>query len=413
MFCPHCGNNVPEGSAFCPSCGCNIAQRAKTPKPSQASSSASAGKQRPFGRVPTVVEGMRPTQRKLVIGAVAIIAVLVIANVIRSIAFPASADVNQSPITASDGGGSSELDKDKYGIVKASNASLEDYDANAVPADMRLGNFDTFGNTEYTTYILTVDLENSSDHSVRADILLEGTLNWTDGYGDTQSVSVAYPITNRPPQCLAPGEKRTAKVPVYVATEEKPIPNWNREYGMSGMSDRELVDGIIDGESGYNDEVWDKLPDDSATNIYLSDLTCTRTRAYVLDDTDEDKIYLPINKEVIKMAGKNDSGITVLGVNEEKGRHFGDLTIVTDCMVTNTSSYNLSSLKVAGYVLYDGVMTAQFLTVYTGARAEYVKAGETAEVKYSEYTTLYVPADVDTSKLSFYPTAIVGTIDRD
>ena len=404
MFCPHCGNNVPEGSAFCPSCGCNIAQRAKTPKPSQASSSAFAGKQRPFGRVPTVVEGMRPTQRKLVIGAVAIIAVLVIANVIRSIAFPASADVNQSPITASDGGGSSELDKDKYGIVKASNASLEDYDANAVPEDMRLN--EVLGCSEYTTYILTVDLENSSNYSVWADVLVEGTLNWTDGYGDPQSVSVAYPIKNWP-QCLAPGEKRTAMMPVYFATKERPVQGGQQELGMWGVSLQDEYECFVDGEPMYRDESRKRLPDDDATDIYLSDLSCTKAHAHAAD---EETIYLPVNDEVIELVGDNGSGITVLGTNESKDGFYGNLQISSDCRVTNNTSYDFSRLKVVGCVLYDGALTTQRLDAYSGALAEYVKAGNTVEVTY---TPLYVSPDVDTSKLSFYPTAIVGTIDSD
>lgn len=41
MFCPHCGSQIADGSAFCPSCGANL--NASTPSPNPASKPAPSG----------------------------------------------------------------------------------------------------------------------------------------------------------------------------------------------------------------------------------------------------------------------------------------------------------------------------------------------------------------------------------
>lgn len=41
MFCPHCGSQIADGSAFCPSCGANL--NASTPSPNPASDPAPSG----------------------------------------------------------------------------------------------------------------------------------------------------------------------------------------------------------------------------------------------------------------------------------------------------------------------------------------------------------------------------------
>lgn len=418
MFCPRCGKNVPEGSAFCPSCGAEITQRARAPKSSQTAAGAPTAKRRPASRMPQTIEGKGSMPRKLIPVAVVVIAALVILNVIRGIAFTPSGG-SQSPVTASPGNEGSEVDE--YSVVKVSNASFEEYDANVVPEEMRLHAIGENGSFEYTIYTLTVDLENTSTNSVRADVLIEGTLNWTDGYGDPHSVSVACPVQDFPEECMAPREKRTATMPVFVATKENPLPSAIHEFGIYGMDGNNLDKCLVDGESAYLEEGREKLPDDDAKDIYLSDLTCTRVRATVLDDVDDGRVYLPLSDEVIELTGDNGSGITVLG-KMGSGTHAGEIEIASDCMVTNTSAHDLSRLKVAGYVLYDGKLTNCYLTVYLGAYAEYVKAGETAEVVGgvaheilgdAGYGARVVPSGIDTSKLSFRPTAIVGTLDSE
>lgn len=41
MFCPHCGSQIADGSAFCPSCGANL--NASTPSPNPAPDPAPSG----------------------------------------------------------------------------------------------------------------------------------------------------------------------------------------------------------------------------------------------------------------------------------------------------------------------------------------------------------------------------------
>lgn len=46
MFCPHCGSQIADGSAFCPSCGANL--NASTPSPNPASDPAPSGEYKDY-----------------------------------------------------------------------------------------------------------------------------------------------------------------------------------------------------------------------------------------------------------------------------------------------------------------------------------------------------------------------------
>ena len=46
MFCPHCGSQIADGSAFCPSCGANL--NASTPSPNPASNPAPSGEYKDY-----------------------------------------------------------------------------------------------------------------------------------------------------------------------------------------------------------------------------------------------------------------------------------------------------------------------------------------------------------------------------
>ena len=46
MFCPHCGSQIADGSAFCPSCGANL--NASTPSPNPAPNPAPSGEYKDY-----------------------------------------------------------------------------------------------------------------------------------------------------------------------------------------------------------------------------------------------------------------------------------------------------------------------------------------------------------------------------
>ena len=46
MFCPHCGSQIADGSAFCPSCGANL--NASTPTPNPAPNPAPSGEYKDY-----------------------------------------------------------------------------------------------------------------------------------------------------------------------------------------------------------------------------------------------------------------------------------------------------------------------------------------------------------------------------
>ena len=46
MFCPHCGSQIADGSAFCPSCGANL--NASTPSPNPAPNTAPSGEYKDY-----------------------------------------------------------------------------------------------------------------------------------------------------------------------------------------------------------------------------------------------------------------------------------------------------------------------------------------------------------------------------